>query len=149
MKTNNLPGIKHLSFIRANECFIYPKQQLVVGRSVSIIGTRKPMPLVELAGVTTTDEITDGITIYTTKITGSVFDCDKLTQEQRHELVSKYHAFEFTDVYNTKYMVGNNSKPFPQISFSANIDKLPGGERAIQFEIIYISTLPPLQSVAL
>lgn len=149
MKINNLPGIKQISFIRANECFIYPKQQLVVGRNVSLIGTRHPMPIVELAGATVTDQITDNATIYTTKITGSIFDCDELTQEQRHELVTKYHAFEFTDVHNTKYLIGNNTKPFPQISFSPTIDNLPGGSRQIPFEILYISTLPPLESVSL
>jgi hypothetical protein len=145
MNIRNIPGIKKVTFIAANETFIFPKSEPMVGRNISIIGNRTELPLVDDAAVAVTDQVTDNGIIYTTKINGLLFDGNLLTQEQRHTLIDKYHTYQFTDKYGISYQVGTNRKAYPQITFSPTIENAASGARSIPFEITWTFTLPPLE----
>ena len=149
MSTKNLPGIKFVEYLPADETLLYPKQIPMPGSKISVIGEYTLMPTVELTACAVTDERVDAGLIYTTHVNGIVKDCDTLTTAQRHRLSEKFHTYRLTDVYGNKYQIGIDKKPFPEINFSPAIDGQSSGSRAIPFLITWKSTLPPLETVAL
>jgi len=149
MSTKNLPGIKSVEYLPATETVLYPKLIPAPGTVISVIGDFTRMPTVELISCVVTDERTDAGLVYTTKVTGIALECSELTTAQRHTLREKYHVYRLTDVYNNKYLVGVDKKPYPEINFQQAIDGQSSGSRAVPFEITWKSTLPPLELVAL
>lgn len=149
MTTLTLPGIKKVEFIAADELVLYPKQSLTPGSTTSAIGNFTELPLVELASCNTTKETTAAGTIYTTTVEGIITDGNQLTTSQRHYLQEKYHAFKLSDVYGNKYLIGEDRKPYPEISFSPANDGQPSGSRTIPFQITWKSTLLPIELVIL
>jgi hypothetical protein len=52
-------------------------------------------------------------------------------------------------VYKNKYLVGTDKKPFPEIVFSPVNEASTSGLRAVNYEITWISTLPPIDIIDL
>jgi len=149
MPTKNLPGIIAVESIPFTDLTLYPKRMLSPGSSTSAIGNFSKLPTVGLLSCNISTERTVSGLVYTTKINGNVFECDQLTTAQRHTLQEKLHAFRLTDVYRNQYLVGEDKAPFPEINFSPAIDADSSGSRIISFEIVWISSLPPIEIVVL
>lgn len=149
MPDKNLPGITTIAYRPASETEIYPKQIPSPGSVISVIGAYTNLPTVELSSCNISDERNDAGLIYTTKITGTLIDGQQATAAQRHILREMLHSYKITDVYGVSYLVGTNRKPYPEIFFSPAIEAQTSGQRAIPFEIIWKSTLPPLEIAAL
>lgn len=149
MNCKTLAGIKYVDFISIADLTLYPKKHIRPGKTISIIGNWSEMALVDLVSCSSTSERTDAGMVYTSKIAGMLSDNDENDTELQNHLVNKFHAYKLTDVYGNEYLVGINKKPFPEITFSPTNEASPAGLRAIPFEITWISTLPPIEIVAL
>jgi hypothetical protein len=149
MNCKTLAGIKYVDFISIADLTLYPKKHIHPGKTISTIGNWSEMALVDLVSCSSTSERTDAGLVYTSKIAGMLADNDENDTELQNRLVNKFHAYKLTDVYGNEYLIGINTKPFPEISFSPNNEASPTGLRAIPFEITWISTLPPIPLVAL
>lgn len=149
MNCKTLAGIKYVDFISIADLTLYPKKHIRPGKTISIIGNWSEMALVDLVSCSSTSERTDAGMVYTSKIAGMLSDNDENDTELQNRLVNKFHAYKLTDVYGNEYLVGINKKPFPEITFSPTNEASPAGLRAIPFEITWISTLPPIEIVAL
>ena len=149
MNCKTLAGIKYVDFISIADLTLYPKKHIHPGKTISIIGNWSEMALVDLVSCSSTSERTDAGLVYTSKIAGMLADNDENDTELQNRLVNKFHAYKLTDVYGNEYLIGINTKPFPEITFSPNNEASPAGLRAIPFEITWISTLPPIPLVAL
>jgi len=147
MSTKTLPTILFIEFIPAEELTLFPKKFISPGDTTSALGDWTKLKLTEPASCNTTSEQTANGLVYTTKIAGVVSD-DKDSALQ-HRLQTKFHAYRITDVYKNKYLIGTDKKPFPEISFSPVNDASPSGLRAVNFEITWISTLPPIDIIDL
>ncbi|MFZ4546881.1 MAG: hypothetical protein ACOYN4_05585 [Bacteroidales bacterium] len=147
MSTKTLPTILFVEFLPAEELVLYPKKIITPGDTTSAIGNWTKLKLTEPPSCNTTSEQTVNGLVYTTKITGVVIDDNET--ELRHRLQTKFHAYRLTDVYKNKYLVGTDKKPFPEIVFSPTNDASPSGRRAVDFEITWISTLPPIDIIDL
>lgn len=147
MSTKTLPTILFVEFIPVEELTLYPKRILSPGDTISAIGNFTKLKLTEPASCNTTPEQTSNGLVYTTKITGVVLD-DRDSKLQ-HRLQTLFHAYRLTDVYKNKYLVGTDIKPFPEILFSPVNDASPSGIRAVNFEITWVSTLPPIDIIDL
>jgi len=147
MSTKTLPTILFVEFLLAEEMTLYPKKFLSPGDTTSAIGEWTKLKLTEPASCNTTPEQTPNGLVYTTKITGVV--SDDSDSKLQHRLQTKFHAYRLTDVYKNKYLVGIDKKPFPEILFSPVNDASPSGLRAVNYEITWISTLPPIDIIDL
>ena len=147
MSTKTLPTILFVEYLPVEEMTLYPKKFLSPGDTTSAIGNWTKLKLTDPAGCNTSPEQTPNGLVYTTKITGVISD-DRESKLQ-HKLQTQFHAYRLTDVYKNKYLVGINKKPFPEIIFSPVNDASPSGIRAINFEITWVSTLPPIDIVEL
>lgn len=137
----------HVGFRPAEETFISPKKILAPGDVVSVLGDFEKLNLTEPAGCNTTSENTANGLVYTTKISGKIYD-DKKSALQ-HRLQVYPHSYLITDVYKNKYLIGTDKKPYPEIVFSPTNDANPSGMRLVNFEITWISTLPPIDIIDL
>jgi hypothetical protein len=142
-----LPTILFVEYIPAAEMTLYPKKILAPGDTISAIGNFVKLKLTEPASCNTTSERTDNGLVYTTKVGGIIYDDDD--SELLHRLQTKFYTYRLTDVYQNKYLVGIDDKPFPEISFSPVNDASPSGSHAINFEISWVSVLPPIDIVDL
>lgn len=149
MSTKTLPGILSIESIPSAELTLYPKRVLTPGSSISAIGNFTKLPTVGLLSCNISSERTSSGLIYTTKIAGTVSECDQLTTAQRHTLQEKLHAYRLTDVYRNQYLVGEDKAPYPEINFSPAIDGEASGSRVVPFETTWISSLPPIEIVVL
>ncbi len=149
MSARTLPGIFKVEYIPASEIIIYPKQIPSPGSTISAIGNFVALPTVGLCNCSITDERTDAGLVFTTTINGTIKECSEFGQEQQYRLTELFHCYRITDVYKYKYLVGIDSKPFPEIHFSPAIDSETTGIRAIPFSIVWKSTLPHLELRAL
>jgi len=147
MSTKILPTILFVEFLLAEEMILSPRKIITPGDTTSALGNWTKLKLCEPSSCNTTPEQTDNGLVYTTKITGVVSD-DKDSALQ-HRLQTKFHAYRLTDVYKNKYLVGIDKKPFPEIGFSPVNDASPSGLRAVNYEITWISTLPPIDIIDL
>lgn len=144
MSSKTLAGIKKLQFILGLDLTLNPKMHLRPGKSTSVLGDWSDLALVDLASCNYTTERTDAGIVYTTKISGMLEDTQENDTELQHRLTSQFHAYQLTDIYGNKYLVGTNAKTFPEITFSPTNEANPSGLRAVPFEITWISTLPPI-----
>ncbi len=147
MNTKILPTILFVEFLLAEEMTLYPKKFLSPGDTTSAIGNWTKLKLTEPASCNTTSEQTDNGLVYTTKIAGIISDDSDMALQ--HRLQTKFHLYRITDVYKNKYLVGIDKKPFPEIKFSPVNDASSSGMRAVNFEITWISTLPPIDIIDL
>lgn len=145
MSTKILPSILKIEFLPAEELIISPRKIIVPGDAVKAIGQWTNIEISEPASANIVDEKTDDGIIYTTTINGIIKDDDN--KKLYHRLSSLFHVYRITDVYKNKYLIGIDKKPYPEINFSPVNDASPGGIRAINFSIIWISTLPPIDIV--
>ena len=147
--SKTLPGIISLEYLPNEELTLYPKKFLSPGDTTSAIGNFSKFNLVGLASCSTTNERTNAGLVYTSKVAGVILESDDLGNKQQNRLLEQFHVYRLTDVYKTGYMVGIDKKPFPEISFSPANDSAPDGMRAVNFEITWVTTLPPLELVLL
>ena len=147
--SKSLPGIISIEYLPAEELTLYPKKFLTPGDTTSAIGDFSKLKLVGLASCTTTPERTNAGLVYTSKVAGLLLENDEVGNKQQNRLIEKFHVYRLTDVYKTGYLVGIDKKPFPEIIFSPANDSAPDGMRAVNFEITWVTTLPPLELVLL
>lgn len=147
MYKKTLPGIKKIEFISVKEIVLYPKKIIKWGETISAIGNWTELETVELMSCQSTSEETDAGLTFSTKIAGVLYDKDDgILQSQ---LKSQFHDFRITDVYKNQYLIGTDKKPFPEINFSPVNEASPSGLRAVNFEISWLSTLPPIPIIQL
>ena len=149
MSSKTLPGITIIEFISADEIILSPKKFLVPGSTTKAVGEFTKINMVDLASCVTTSERTSPGLVYTTKVGGVIYEDENMDNKQQNILSEKFHCYRLTDVYKNKYLVGIDKKPFPEISFTPSIESAPSGLRAINFEISWVSTLPPLELIIL
>jgi hypothetical protein len=142
-----LPSILYVEFLPAEEMTLTPKKWLSPGDAISALGAWEKLNLTEPASCNITPERTPNGLVYTTKISGVIID--ENNSELQHQLQTNFHAYRLTDVYKNKYLVGTDKKPFPEISFSPVNDASPSGVRAVNFEITWVSYLPPIDIISL
>lgn len=147
MSKKTLPSIPVLEYIPSAEMSLYPRKIIVPGYTITALGEWQKLNLSEPASCVTTSEPTANGLVYTTKITGVIFDEEN--SELQHRLQTAFHCYRLTDVYASQYLVGIDKKPMPEISFAPTNEASPAGMRAVPFEITWISTLPPIGLVAL
>lgn len=147
MSTRSLPTILYVEFIPVEEMTLSPKRILAPGDTISAIGSFAKLNLTEPAACNTTPERTPNGLVYTTKITGIIHD--EQNSGLQHRLQTNFHAYRLTDVYKNKYLIGIDKKPYPEIIFSPVNDANPTGVRAVNFEITWVSTLPPIDIIDL
>lgn len=145
MSTKRLPGIVKLDYIAVENLTLYPKKFLSAGSTTAAIGNFTNLPLVGLAAFSYSNERTDNGTLYNTRITGMLLDDSTIGESRRETLIEKFHCYRATDVYGNRYLVGIDKDPYPEIVFSPVIDGSPSGVRAINFELTWRSTLPPVE----
>lgn len=139
MKT--LPGIKKVEFTQISELILYPKKIIAAGDTISAIGNWHDLEIVGLASCKTTNEHSDNGIVYTTIVNGTLIDHDRFTPLEA--LPVFFHVYRITDIQNNKYLIGTYKMPAPEIKFNYVNDADPAGQRKIEFEITWISTLPP------
>lgn len=142
---SSLPGIIKLEYIQADALTLFPKKYISPGTKISAIGSFSKINLVGQASSSTTPDRTNPGVIYNTKVSGIIYDSDDFNEETRNLLIEQYHCYRLTDVYGTQYLIGALSRPYPEITFIPTNDSI----KAIQFEISWIATLPPLKLTAL
>ena len=147
MYKKTLPGIKSIEYISAKEIILYPKKMIKWGENISAIGNWSELETVELSSCHTTSEQTDGGLVFSTKIAGVLFDEDE--EVLQNKLLNQFHLFKIGDVYKNQYLVGTDKKPFPEITFAPTNEASPSGLRAINFEITWVSLLPPVPIIEL
>ena len=142
MSTKNLPCITSVQWIEPKDLELFPKQFLAPGDTTLVIGYFASLKLCEPAALVTTPETTTSGIVYTTKVTGTLYDNDEQTLQ--HRLMAGLYAYKVQDAHKESYLIGTKEKPFPEIVFGSQIDGTPEGRRAIPFEITWVSTLPPI-----
>ena len=147
MSKQTLPSIKKIEYNPVTETELYPKRILTPNDTISVIGNFTKLNMTEPAQCETTTAQTANGLIYTSKITGSIFD--EQNEGIQNKLQVLYHNYILTDIYGQKYLVGIKEKPFPEILFSPINEASPSGRRVVNFEITWISTLPPIKIVDL
>ncbi len=147
MSTQTLPSIKKVEFIPSAEMELYPRKIIIPGDTTAAIGKFTKLNMTEPAEAETTSANTENGLVYTTKVKGSIFDQDN--QSLQNKLQILYHNYMLTDIYNQKYLIGLKEKPFPEILFNPVNPALPSSRRVVNFEITWISTLPPIKVIDL
>lgn len=149
MKANTLPGIFKVEYVDSKDLILYPRQKLTPKSTTTALGSFVSLPLVGLASLSYTNESTPAGTIYNCVLSGILLDTDKSNKTVRQKLIDNTHAYRVSDVYGNKYLIGIDEAPFPEPVFTHVIDNLPTGLRGIEFQINWISTLPPVELVIL
>ena len=147
MSTKTLPTILFVDYLLTEEMTLSPRKFLSPGDATKAIGNWQRLKLTEPSSCNTTPEQTVNGLVYTTKITGVI--ADESDSALQHRLQTKFHAYRLTDVYKNKYLVGIDKKTFPEIIFSPVNDAAPSGMRVVNYEITWISTLPPIDIIDL
>jgi len=149
MSCKTLPGLLYVEYIRVPELTLFPKKIIVPGDTVSAIGNWTNIRLANIASCEYTSERTDAGLVYTTRINGITYESEKQDNGMQHILQTDFHCYRITDVYRNEYLIGIDQKPFPEIVFTPSNESSPAGMRAVNFEITWISTLPPIENVHL
>lgn len=147
MPVQTLPTITKVEFIRNEDLELYPRKFLKPGDTTSAIGNFEKLNMPEPAQCEITSAQTPNGLTYTTRITGVIFDEDN--SELRDKLQALYYNYRLTDIYRNKYLVGTKQKPFPEILFNPVNPASPAARRVINFEITWVSGLPPIKIVDL
>ena len=149
MSENVLPGIFKIEYLPASEMTLYPKKVITPGGTKSVIGNFSKLNTIDLASCIVTPERISAGTQYSTKIAGRVFDDGTGNTKLQDQLMNLYHLYRITDISKNQYLIGTDKKPFPEIVFMPAIESSETGLRHVPFEITWISTLPPIELIAL
>ena len=122
---------------------LYPKRIITPGDKTTVIGNFSRLNMTEPAQCETSSAQTANGLVYTTKVTGSIFD--ELNEGVQNKLQVLFHNYILTDIYKQKYLLGLKDKPFPEILFNPINPGNPSSRRVVNFEIVWISTLPPIK----
>lgn len=87
--------------------------------------------LVGLASLKVTDEVENGVRIYTSKLTATL--CKPFLHPKRPS------AFRLTDVQGKQYLLGTAQSPYPLVSQTENIGENAHSQTVDVFIIQYIS----------
>lgn len=141
--TNTLPAIVSVEYCQATQAVFTPDKHLSPGEVISVSGSFTELDLVGLASCTTTNERTDAGIVFTTKISCLLPD-DPSQAIALNTLQEKFHVYRIKDVYGNYSLIGANVAPYPEANFNPQNDSNPSGIRAVNMEISWISTLPPV-----
>lgn len=143
MPKRSLPTITKIEYIPTPELELFPRKHLSPADSTSAIGQFTRLNMTEPAQCEITSAQTPNGLTYTSKVTGSIYD--EQNEDVQDKLQVMFHNYIMTDVYKQKYLIGIKEKPFPQINFNPINSASPSGKRVVNFEITWISTLPPIK----
>lgn len=147
MPVQTLPTITKVEYIRNEDFELYPRRFLKPGDPTSVIGSFQKLNMPEPAQCEITSEQTPNGLTYTTRVTGTIFD--EHNTELRNKLQVMPYSYMISDIYRNKYLIGTKDKPFPEILFNPVNPSSPAARRVINYEIIWISTLPAIKIVDL
>lgn len=113
----NKPILRHIRKIEY--CAAYHLKRAIILPAQAIALVREPMPwqelpLVGLASLEVTDEVENGVRIYTSKLTATL--CKPFLHPKRPS------AFRLTDVQGKLYLLGTAQIPYPLISQTVSIE---------------------------
>lgn len=143
MPKRSLPTIIKVEYIPTAELELFPRKILTPADSTSAIGQFTRLNMTEPAQCEITPTQTPNGLTYTTKVTGIIYD--EQNEGVQDKLQVMFHDYRITDVYKQKYLIGIKEKPFPQIIFNPINEASPSGKRVVNFEITWLSTLPPIK----
>lgn len=140
---NTLPAIVSVEYCPIAQAVFTPDKHLAPGEAISVSGSFTILELVGLASCSTTNERTDAGLVFTTKISYLLPD-DPEQVTERNTLQEKFHVYRIKDVYGNYSLIGANEAPYPEANFNPQNDSNPSGIRAVNMEISWITTLPPV-----
>lgn len=113
-------------------CAAYHLKRAIILPAQAIALVREPMPwqelpLVGLASLEVTDEVENGVRIYTSKLTATL--CKPFLHPKRP------FAFRLTDVQGRQYVLGIVQLPFPLVTQTDNIPDTPSSATAYHLTI--------------
>lgn len=134
----NQPILRHIRNIEY--CAAYHLKRAIILPAQAIALVREPMPwqelpLVGLASLEVTDEVDNGVRIYTSKLTATL--CKQFLYPKRPS------AFRLTDVQGKQYLLGTAQSPYPLISQTESI----GGKSVSQ--TAYVITIQHKAEISL
>lgn len=109
-------------------------------RSIRASGNFQNIPIVGVGGYQVTSEIANKETIYTTKLTFTMGDCES-SREVKRILSSHSVAFKLTNTLKGEYLLGTDKKPFPIPVIKSNNENKSGGKVTHEVEITYVNRL--------
>lgn len=125
----------HFRYIRKIEyCAAYHLKRAIILPAQAIALVREPMPwqelpLVGLASLEITDEVENGVRIYTSKLTATL--CKSFLHPKRSS------AFRLTDVQGNQSLLGTDQSPYPLISQTESIGENAPSHTAFVITIQY------------
>ena len=121
----NKPILRHIC--KVEYCAAYHLKSAIILPAQTKALVREPMPwqelpLVGLASLEVTDEVENGVRIYTSKLTATL--CKSF-------LHPKYpSAFRLTDVQGKQYLLGTAHNPYPLISQTESVGENASSQTA-------------------
>lgn len=100
----------------------------------------RPLPLVGLAAVEVTDELTNRMRVWTTKVTARLSNLFLLP--------ACPVVFRLTDVCGRHYLVGTALFPFPKVNFSDKFPDQPAGISGCNLLVTWKSTSPMMEIIS-
>lgn len=130
----NQPILRHIRKIEY--CAAYHLKRAIILPAQAKALVREPMPwqelpLVGLASLEVTDEVENGVRIYTSKLTATL--CKPFLHPKRPS------AFRLTDVQGKQYLVGTALQPFPLVKQEESIASSAASQTAFTITIQYSS----------
>ena len=135
----NQPILRHIC--KVEYCAAYHLKSAIIlpAQAKALVGEPMPwqeLPIVGLASLEVTDEVENGVRIYTSKLTATL--CKSFLHPKRPS------AFRLTDVQGKQYLLGTAKSPYPLISqaLSCTTDSSKGSTTILS--INYLSVYPLL-----
>lgn len=132
------PILRHIK--KVEYCAAYHLKRVIILPAQAIALVREPMPwqelpLVGLASLEVTDEVENGVRIYTSKLTATL--CKSFLHPKRPS------AFRLTDVQGNQSLLGTAQSPYPLISQTESI-----GENSV-LQTAYIISIQHKSEISL
>ena len=130
----NQPILRHIC--KVEYCAAYHLKRAIILPAQAKALVREPMPwqelpLVGLASLEVTNEVENGVRIYTSKLTATL--CKSFLH---HKCPS---AFRLTDVQGKQYLLGSAQSPYPLVTQKESIGESAQTQTVYVFVIQYVS----------
>lgn len=134
------PVLRHIKKIEY--CAAYHLRRAIILPAQSQALVQEPMPwqglpLVGLASLEVTDEVENGVRLYTSKLTATL--CKQFQHPTRPS------AFRLTDVQGRQYLLGTALQPFALVAQNENIGNAPSSSTANTLTVNWQNATPILQ----
>lgn len=111
----NQPILRHICKVEYCAAYHLKRAIILPAQAKALVGEPMPwqeLPLVGLASLEVSDEVEDGVRIYTSKLNATL--CKSFLHPKRPS------AFRLTDVQGNQYLLGTAYKPFPLVAIITN-----------------------------